>query len=111
MLTAVPYQWSKRLRKLGQVSSLQMGISTLPEALSWAKMPLSVYREVAAHLRQVSGVEIELLMQTAPDFDYELSQVGGLRIHGAPMVGSEDEARTLEILNYYRDRFGDWQVL
>ena len=74
-------------------------------------MPLFVYREVAAHLSQVSGVEVELLTQTAPDFDYDLSQVGGLRIQHAPMPGSEDESRILEILNYYGDRFGPWQVL
>jgi hypothetical protein len=86
-------------------------MSTIPQTLAWAKMPLFVYREVAAHLGQVSDVEVELLPQTAPDFDYELSQVGGLRIHGIPMPGSEDESRVLEILNYYGDRFGPWQVI
>ena len=88
-----------------------MRMSTIPQTLSWAKMPLFVYREVAAHLGQVSGVKVELLTQTAPNFDYELSQVGGLRIHHAPMPGSEDESRVLEILNYYGDRFGEWQVI
>jgi hypothetical protein len=86
-------------------------MSAIPQTLAWAKMPLFVYREVAAHLAQVSGVEVELLPQTHPNFDYELSQVGGLRIEGVPMPGSEDESRVLEILNYYRDRFGDWQIL
>ena len=85
--------------------------ATIPETLAWAKMPLSVYREVAAHLRQVAGVEVELLPQTAQQFDYTLSQVGGLRINGENIVGAEDKARVVEILNYYGDRFGDWQVL
>jgi hypothetical protein len=88
-----------------------MGMSKIPQTLAWAKMPLFVYREVAAHLSQVSGVEVELLTQEASDFDYELSQVGGLRIRRAPMPGSEDESRVLEILNYYGDRFGVWQAL
>lgn len=85
--------------------------ATIPETLAWPKMPLSVYREVAAHLRQVCGVEVELLPQTAQQFDYTLSQVGGLRINGDKVVGAEDKARVVEILNYYRDRFGDWQLL
>jgi hypothetical protein len=88
-----------------------MAMSTIPKMLAWAKMPLFVYHEVAAHLGQVFGVEVELLTQTASDFDYELSQVGGLHIRRAPMPGSEDESRVLEILNYYGDRFGGWQAL
>ncbi len=88
-----------------------MMTTTIPEMIAWAKMPLSVYREVAAHLRQVSGVEVELLPQTAQQFDYTLSQIGGLRISEENIVGAEDKARVVEILNYYCDRFGDWQLL
>jgi hypothetical protein len=88
-----------------------MDMSKIPQTIAWAKMPLFVYREVAAHLGQVSGVEVDLLTQTASGFDYELSQVGGLHIRRAPMPGSEDESRVLEILSYYDDRFGEWQAL
>jgi hypothetical protein len=88
-----------------------MLLATIPETITWAKMPLSVYREVAAHLCQVFGVEVELLPQTAQQFDYTLSQVGGLRIHGENIVGAKDKARVVEILNYYCDRFGDCQAL
>jgi anaerobic glycerol-3-phosphate dehydrogenase len=88
-----------------------MTTTTIPETLAWPKMPLSVYREVAAHLRQVAGIEVELLPQTAQQFDYTLSQVGGLRINGDKVVAAEDKARVVEILNYYGDRFGDWQLL
>jgi hypothetical protein len=84
---------------------------TIPISLSWAEMPLSVYREVAAHLRQVSGVEVVLLPQTATQFNYTLSQVGGLQIQSNPSASAVDEARVIEILNYYGDRFGPWQVL
>jgi hypothetical protein len=86
-------------------------VPIIPATLSWAEMPLSVYREVAAHLLQVSGVEVELLPQTASQFDYGLSQIGGLRINRKNLASAEDEARVLEILDYYRHRFGDWQVV
>ncbi|WP_404790111.1 hypothetical protein [Altericista sp. CCNU0014] len=86
-------------------------VQTIPETLAWAKVPLSVYREVAAHLRQVPGVEVELLPQTSPQFDYTLGQIGGLRIAAKNLAGPEDEARVLEILNYYGDRFGAFEIL
>jgi hypothetical protein len=85
--------------------------STIPKSLAWAEMPLAVYREVAAHLRQVSGVEVMLLPQTATQFSYTLSQVGGLQIQVNPSASTADEARVLEILHYYGDRFGPWQTL
>lgn len=88
-----------------------MPTTTIPEMIAWPKMPLSVYREVAAHLCQVAGVEVKLLPQTAQQFDYTLSQVGGLRINGDKVVAAEDKARVVEILNYYGDRFGAWQLL
>jgi hypothetical protein len=40
-----------------------------------------------------------------------LSQVGGLQIQVNPSASAADETRVLEILNYYGDRFGPWQVL
>jgi hypothetical protein len=81
---------------------------TIPTQVYWPKMPLAVYREVAAHLRQV-GVEVELLPQTADCFDYELSQAGGLQITGADALDAASQTRLLEILHYYRARFGEWR--
>jgi hypothetical protein len=83
-------------------------IQAIPKQVYWPKMPLAVYREVAAHLRQV-GVEVELLPQVADYFDYELSQVGGLRITGADELDTVAQTRLREILHYYRERFGEWQ--
>lgn len=83
-------------------------IQIIPRQIYWPKMPLAVYREVAAHLRQV-GVEVELLPQTADYFDYELSQVGGLQISGSDELDTASQARVLEILQYYRQRFGEWR--
>jgi hypothetical protein len=80
----------------------------IPQQVYWPKMPLAVYREVAAHLRQV-GVEVELLPQVADYFDYELSQAGGLRIAGADELDTLSKTRLREILQYYCDRFGEWR--
>lgn len=71
------------------------------------KLPLAVYREVAAHLSQVEGVQTELTPQTSKQFDYTLSQIGSLEIQ------CPEEARTQveKILAYYGDRFGAWTML
>lgn len=74
-------------------------------------LPLAVYREVAAHLRQVEGVAVELLPQTATSFDYLQSQVGGLQIsHPIPLAPAQQQ-RLQQILDYYGQRFGAWQPL
>jgi hypothetical protein len=82
---------------------------SIPERLCWPKLPLAVYREIAAHLQQVEGVTVTLLPQQSTQFDYELSQVGGLQIM---VAGDSDRTRTnlSNILQYYRSRFGDWQL-
>ena len=75
------------------------------------RMPLAVYREVAAHLRQVDGVETGLLPQTAQEFDYTKSQIGGLWISYQPGTGQASHKQTEEILAYYGDRFGAWEAI
>jgi hypothetical protein len=82
---------------------------SIPERLCWPKLPLAVYREIAAHLQQVEGVTVILLPQTATQFDYELSQVGGLEI-SAVGVSASARIKVVNILQYYRSRFGDWQL-
>lgn len=73
-------------------------------------LPLTVYREVAAHIRQVVGVQADLMPQTSQEFDYAQSQVGGLWIEYPPDISQSDRQRVDQILNYYGDRFGKWQV-
>lgn len=75
-----------------------------------ARLPLAVYREVVAHLSQVTGVEVGLLPQTATVFDYTLSQVGGLWLAYTSAANPESERRVGQILNYYGDRYGHWEV-
>jgi hypothetical protein len=74
-------------------------------------LPLAVYREVAAHLRQVAGVEVELLPQLSQTFDYHQSQLGGLKLHYSAEVNSTSRQRVQQILAYYGNRYGDWQIL
>jgi hypothetical protein len=63
---------------------------------------LAVYLEVAAHLRQVTGVAAGLLDQTSQRFDYNQSQVGGLWIQYGEAADSESRSRVREILAYYK---------
>ncbi|MBW4660778.1 MAG: hypothetical protein KME15_19055 [Drouetiella hepatica Uher 2000/2452] len=75
------------------------------------QLPLAVYQEVAAHLRQVLEVTVEILPQQSRQFDYAQSQVGGLQILYASPVDSASLRRVEQILAYYGDRYGAWQPL
>lgn len=75
------------------------------------RLPLAVYREMAAHLRQVEGVKTDLLPQTATNFDYLQSQVGGLKI----VYPSESsivkgccsiELKVKSIIRHYENKYG-----
>lgn len=72
-------------------------------------LPLAIYREVAAHLRQVTGVEAELIPQTSQQFDYRDSQIGGLLIQYTEAVDLENQERVNQILAYYQNRYGAWE--
>ncbi|NJK40183.1 MAG: hypothetical protein HC934_00210 [Acaryochloridaceae cyanobacterium SU_2_1] len=71
-------------------------------------LPLAVYREIAAHLRQLDQVETELLPQEAQVFDYSLSQVGWLRIRHPQNLVAAELAQLDQILAFYAQRFGAW---
>ena len=71
-------------------------------------LPLAVYREVAAHLRQVDGVQADLMPQTSQQFDYKESQIAGLSIQfsdNSPALSEQVE----QILAYYTNRYGPWE--
>jgi hypothetical protein len=74
-------------------------------------LPLAIYREVAAHLGQVGGVEVNLLPQRSPQFDYYLSQVDSLQIRHADSLSEADRQRVEQILAYYSDRYGVWEIV
>lgn len=73
-------------------------------------LPLAVYREVAAHLRQVAGVETGLIPENSQQFDYNQSQVGGLWIEYTQGADQKRGERVAQILKYYSDRYGSWSA-
>ncbi len=76
-----------------------------------ARLPLAVYREVAAHLRQVDGVVTELVWQRSPQFDYTQSQIDSLWIQYAETAPATVPVRIQQILAYYSDRYGAWETV
>ena len=76
-----------------------------------AGLPLAVYCELAAHLRQADGVVVELEPQTIERFDYAIAQVGALWFGYRPSAPPESRDRVARILTYYRERFGGaWEI-
>ncbi len=74
--------------------------------IQFSSLPLAVYREIAAHLRQVEGVETGLYPAQFQQFGYNQSQVGGLWIQYAQTAGLESRQRVDQILAYYQNRYG-----
>lgn len=75
------------------------------EKIEFAGLPLAVYREIAAHLRQVEGVEVGLIPQSSPQFDYYQSQIEGLWISWVSSPTFESQQLVQQILAYYRNRY------
>ncbi len=80
------------------------------------QMPLAVYREVAAHLRQVEGVQTGLNPTSSENqdsqvsgFDYTRSQVGSLWLQYLENTAPALRQQVDQILRYYGDRYGAWQ--
>ncbi|WP_392533264.1 hypothetical protein [Nostoc sp. C117] len=75
------------------------------EKIEFTGLPLAVYREIAAHLRQVEGVEVDLIPQSSQQFDYNQSQIDGLRLSWTANSDSESRRRVNQILDYYQNRY------
>ncbi|MGJ5630769.1 hypothetical protein [Nostoc sp. CALU 1950] len=75
------------------------------EKIEFASLPLAVYREIAAHLHQVEGVEVDLISQSSQQFDYNQSQIAGLSLSWTANSGSESRQRVNQILAYYQNRY------
>ncbi len=79
--------------------------------LSCQGLPLAVYREVAAHLRQVDKVQVGLFSPPPSElFDYNKSQVGGLWLEYAEDAEDAIRQKVDQILAYYQDKFGLWSA-
>lgn len=85
--------------------------SKLKYEIRFPNLPLAVYREIAAHLCQVDGVETGLYPQTSQQFDYNQSQVGGLWILYAPTAQLESRELVDQILAYYQNRYGAIELI
>ena len=72
-------------------------------------LPLAVYREVAAHLQQVEGVEVGLVTQRSTQFDYAQSQIASLWVQHSDPIAPSAQEQVKQILAYYGDRYGAWQ--
>ena len=80
-------------------------MSTIKEKIEFPNLPLAVYREVAAHLRQVDGVEVDLIPQTSSEFDYNQSQIAGLWLEHDENIPPQNRLLVEKILAYYRNRY------
>ena len=74
------------------------------------QLPLAVYREIAAHLRQIEGITVSFLTPVDRGFSYTESQLGGLEIIGANLLTDGDKIRLDRLLNYYADRYNQWEI-
>ena len=82
--------------------------------LTCPQLPLGVYREIAAHIRQVEGVDASLILRSTQsdrelEFDYYQSQVAALQITYAANVAEAARQQVEEILKYYAQRYSVWQ--
>lgn len=75
------------------------------EKIEFVGLPLAVYREIAAHLQQVEGVQVDLIPQSSQEFDYNQSQIAGLSVSLGANSSSESHQRVEQILAYYRSHY------
>jgi hypothetical protein len=84
------------------------------------ELPLAVYREVAAHLRQISGISTGLIphpvgngedsqTKDRQQFDYSQSQVQGLWLEHSQDIDEVSKQRLDDILDYYAQRYRPWE--
>ncbi len=79
------------------------------EQITYPNLPLAVYRELAAHLRQIKGVTVELIPQQSQKFDYAQSQIAHIAM-GYPMTILPPEKQRIEaILDYYAQVHGTYK--
>ena len=87
--------------------------STNRKELTCSQLPLAVYREVMAHLRQIEGVRVGLISQPIDNhpesFDYNQSQIKSLWLEYEATLPEKYQQRITEILDYYAQRYNSWQ--
>ncbi|MEM7593951.1 MAG: hypothetical protein AAF383_21005 [Cyanobacteria bacterium P01_A01_bin.83] len=86
-----------------------------PQQVTCPQLPLAVYREVAAHLRQVEGVNASVIMgsidhEPTAKFDYYQSQVSALQIDCNSDLTDQGQQHVNQILDYYAQVYAPWQM-
>ncbi len=95
------------------------------EQITIPELPLAVYREMAAHLRQIEGIKVAIIeydlseglfepssvsaaeLQAAKQkFSYRQSQVRGLSLEYADDLDDRSQQLRQQIITYYDDRYG-----
>ncbi|WP_107671331.1 hypothetical protein [Cyanothece sp. BG0011] len=71
------------------------------EKITYPNLPLAIYRELAAHLRQIEGVTIKLIPQQSQQFNYDQSQIDHLEMGYPTTLSPTEKQRVEEILDYY----------
>ena len=89
--------------------------NTIKNYLTSPGLPLAVYREVAAHLRQVIGVKTGLIVRSSDSgsekFDYAQSQIAALWLEYPQNIDAQQKKRIDEILDYYGQRYRPWETI
>ena len=84
------------------------------ERYTCPQLPLAVYREVAAHLRQVIGVNAGLIVKPLQggreSFDYYASQIEALWLEYPQELSTKSKHRIQTILDYYGKRYRPWET-
>ncbi len=85
------------------------------QQLTCPQLPLAVYREVAAHLRQVEGVNASIIRRSTEHdptakFDYYQSQVSALQINCNSDLTDQKQQQVNNILDYYAQVYAPWQI-
>jgi len=90
-------------------------IKQYSKKLTCPQLPLAVYREVAAHLRQIEGVDSNLIIRPIhhdpqAKFDYYQSQVAAIQInYTQENTAVHAQQQVTAILDYYAQRYHPWQ--
>ncbi len=79
------------------------------EHITYPNLPLAIYRELAAHLRQIQGVSTQLIPQKSQEFDYAQSQIDHLEMSYSVDLASQEKQRLEEILNHYAQIHGTYK--
>lgn len=94
------------------MNNLNIPVKLKRQELTFPRLPLAVYREISAHLRQVNGVSTGLTPQKSKEFDYLQSQVGGLWIEYEEFnLSADNQAKINSILSYYADKYGNFSLI